>query len=86
MSLQGAVEVLNAQAEGLAVNRSQLISAALSLRAATVDSSDPDLLDAAVGLECLATGGELNLNEVGRRRAGQLAKKVAVLAAVESKH
>ncbi len=86
MSLQDAVEVLNSQAEGVTVGRSQLISAALSLRAATRDTSDRDLLDAAAGLECLATGGELDLNEAGRRRAGQLAKKVAALAAVEANH
>lgn len=82
MSLQDAFEVLNAQAEGrLLADRSQLISAALALRAVTMNTSDRDLLDAAAGLECWATGGKLNLNEAGRRRAGQLANKVAALAA-----
>jgi len=58
MSLQDAVDVLNAQTEGKPVgNYSQVISAALALQTAALSRSDRDLLDAAAGLEIIATGG-----------------------------
>lgn len=81
MSLHDAVDVLNSQTEGKPlVNRSQVVSAALALQTAALGTSDRDLLDAAAGVEILATGGKLDLNEAGRRRAGGLATMVAKLA------
>lgn len=80
MSLQDAVDVLNAQAEGQpVVDRSQIICTALALQTAALGAFDRDLLDAAAGLEILATGGQLDLDETGRQRAGELAKVVAKL-------
>jgi len=77
MSLRDAVDVLNDLANArLVENRSQLIAGALALSTASFYCSDRDLADAAIGLRILATGGTLDLDETGRRRAAFLATVV----------
>jgi hypothetical protein len=72
--------VLRDQAAGRPhTNRSRVIAAALALQTSTLDASSRDLLDAAAGLETLATGGEMNLDQRGRDRAAHLATVVAAL-------
>lgn len=80
MSLQDAVDVLNDLANARPIdNRSRLICGALALNTITWTSSDRDLSDAAIGLEILATGGTLDLDEQGRKRAAFLAKTVQAM-------
>jgi len=82
MSLQDAVDVLKDLANARPVNnRSRLICGALALNTLTWTSGDRDLSDAAIGLEILATGGTLDLDELGRKRAAFLAKTVQALIA-----
>ena len=77
MSLQDAVEVLRGLANAHPVeSRSRLIAGALALSTAAYSSADRDLADAAIGLRLLATGGTLDLDETGRRRAAFLATVV----------
>lgn len=77
MSLQDAVDVLNDLANGRAFCcRSRLICGALALKTITWTRRDRDLLDAAIGLEILATGGTLDLDGQGRKRAAFLAMTV----------
>jgi len=72
--------VLRAQAAGRPLtNRSQVIAGALALQTGTLDVRSLDLLDAAAGLETLATGREMNLDQRGRDRAAHLAIVVAAL-------
>lgn len=69
MSLQDAVDVLSDQAAGrLVQSRSQLISAALALETAGLNTTSRDILDAAVGLNLLARGGDQLLDQKGRLR------------------
>jgi hypothetical protein len=80
MSLQDAVKVLRDQAAGRPLtDKSQVIAAALALEAATLGTSSRDLLDAVAGLMTLATGGALELDQLGRERAAHLAAVVAAL-------
>lgn len=80
MSLQDAVDVLSDQAAGrLVQSRSQLISAAVSLETAGLDTTSRDILDAAAGLNLLARGGDLLLDQKGQERAAHLAMVVAAL-------
>ena len=80
MSLQDAVDVLSDQAAGrLVQSRSQLISAALALETAGLNTTSRDILDAAVGLNLLARGGDLLLDQKGQERAAHLAMVVAAL-------
>jgi len=77
VSLLDAAEVLrdlaNARPAG---NRPRLIAGALALSTATYTCDDRNLADAAIGLRLLATGGTLDLDEAGRRRAAFLATVV----------
>lgn len=77
MSLHDAAEVLRDLANARPVeNRSRLIAGALALSTATYSCDDRELADAAIGLRVLATGGTLDLDEAGRRRAAFLATVV----------
>jgi hypothetical protein len=83
MSLQDAVKVLRDLADAHPVeNRSRLIAGALALSTATYSCGDRDLADAATGLRVLATGGTLDLDETGRRRAAFLASVVCGLISI----
>lgn len=80
MSLLDAAAVLKKLAEGEPLDdRHELLLGALSLKTATTTSNDRDLLDAAIGLERLATGGALDLDHVGRTRAAYLCELVLTL-------
>jgi hypothetical protein len=56
-------KVLDAQAAGVAPDRLQVLSGALALqRLCMLAAAHRDLLDAAAGLDALATGRKLDLN------------------------
>jgi hypothetical protein len=78
--LADAATVLDALAAGTKPDRARIIAGALALDtlAQTAELSR-DLQDAGAGLQILATGGTLDLDEVGRRRAGQFADAVRQL-------
>jgi hypothetical protein len=79
--LADAAAVLNDLANGVEPDRAQLVTAALSLDTlAFWGGADRDLLDAAAGLQIIATGGALDLDEAGRFRARQLAAAVRAIA------
>lgn len=82
MSLHLAANALEALAHGQEPIHADLVCGALALQAMAfaAEHFDLDLSDAALGLEALATGGKLDLNELGRARAAVLAKKVRDLA------
>ena len=68
---------LEAQAAGTVPDRLQVLSGALALSTLCMRGTpDRDLIDAAAGLDALATGRELELNEQGRARARLLAARV----------
>lgn len=72
-----AAEVLDAQAAGVTPDRLQVLSGALALSTLCMrGASDRELIDAAAGLDALATGRKLDLNDEGRARAAQLAARV----------
>ena len=75
--LQDAAAVLDALASGRLPDRTAMLSAALDLNTYCqgIDASR-DLLDAAAGLETLATGGTLDLDATARQRALKLAQVV----------
>jgi hypothetical protein len=76
-ALTDAAEVLDALAAGLAPDRLQVLSGALALSTLCVDgTSDRELIGAAAGLDALATGRKLDLNDEGRARAAKLAERV----------
>lgn len=77
MSLQDAVEVLTRLGTGEDLGRSQVIAAALAVEAATLDAGGRDLFDAAAGLKAIATGGDLFLDDAGRKGALHLADVIA---------
>ena len=80
VSLQDAVEVLNDLADARPINdRRRLVCGALALNTVTWTCDDRDIADAAIGLEILATGGTLDLDEHGRKRAAFLATAVQAL-------
>ena len=68
--LSDVAAVLDAFAAGLQPDRTRLIAAALALDT-LIKTTTPsrDLLDAAAGLQILATRGTLDLDDAGRRRA-----------------
>lgn len=72
-----AAEVLDAQAAGVTPDRLQVLSGALALSTLCMRiTPDRDLIDAAAGLDALATGRRLDLNTEGRARAAFLAARV----------
>jgi hypothetical protein len=81
--LHQAASVLDELAAGIRPDRARLIAAALALDT-LVKTTTPsrDLLDAAAGLQILATGGTLDLDETGRLRARQFAETVRQLMVV----
>jgi hypothetical protein len=78
--LHQAASVLDELAAGIQPDRARLIAAALALDT-LIKTTPPsrDLLDAAAGLQILATGGTLDLDETGRLRARQFAETVRQL-------
>lgn len=81
MSLTDAAAALDALATGVEPRRGDVIAGALALQTLMwCGELGRDLQDAALGLEAAATGRPLNLDEAGRARAGELAKKVRALA------
>lgn len=75
--LLDAASVLEAQAEGRTPDRAQLLAGALALDTLCREEVvDRDVLDAAAGLQMLATGGAPDLDENGRARAAHLAAAV----------
>ena len=80
--LSDAAAVLDELAAGLQPDRARLIAAALALDT-LIKTTTPsrDLLDAAAGLQILATGGTLDLDDAGRSRARQFAETVRQLIA-----
>ena len=76
-SIFDAVDALDALAAGDAPDRLQVLSGALALNTLCMrGTSDRELIDAAAGLDALATGRKLDLDEVGRARAATLAARV----------
>jgi hypothetical protein len=75
--LQEAAAVLDALAAGRIPERRDVLNAALILNTYCLrTNADRDMLDAAAGLERLATGGTLDLDATGRQRAQMLAQMV----------
>ena len=75
--LQNAAAVLDILAAGGVPERAALLAAALALNShCHRNDADRDWLDAAAGLERLATGGTLDLNAAGRERAAKLAATI----------
>ena len=75
--LDDAAAVLDAQAAGVTPDRLQVLAGALALSTLCLrGTADRDLLDAAAGLDALATGRTLELNAEGRTRAAKLAARV----------
>ena len=75
-ALLRAADVLEGLASRAAIDYSSLIETALTLRTYADLQRDMDLLDAAAGLESLATRGELPLDITGRQRAAALSRRV----------
>jgi hypothetical protein len=77
-----AARVLDDLAAGMVPDRARLIAAALALDT-LIKTTTPsrDLLDAAAGLEILATGGTLDLDDAGRSRARKFAEMIRQLVA-----
>jgi hypothetical protein len=75
--LNNAAAALDALADGIDPDRLQVLVGALALTTLLIRvSPDRDLLDAAAGLDALATGRTLPLNREGRARAATLAARV----------
>lgn len=82
MTLLAAATALDALAAGLEPARGDVLSGALVLQTLIhTGHADRDLRDAALGLEAVATGRPLNLDQAGRARAADLAMKVREIAA-----
>jgi hypothetical protein len=80
MTIADAVYALGEQAAGREPNRARLLAGALALSKAVAHGiADRDVLDAAAGLELVATGRSFTLDEIGRRRAAALAETVRAL-------
>jgi hypothetical protein len=79
-ALLAAAAVLDELAAGNQPDRARLIAAALALDT-LIKTTTPsrDLLDAAAGLQILATGGTLDLDDAGRSRARKFADTVRQL-------
>lgn len=77
MTLHNAAYALDELAAGRMPERARLVAGALALDSPRLrGEADPKLLDAAPGLEMLATGGTLDLSADGRARAALLATAV----------
>jgi hypothetical protein len=82
--LTDAANVLDGLAAGIVMSHTSIITAALALDTLIKTSTTPvsrDLLDAAAGLEILATGGSLDLDDAGRSRARKFAETIRQLVA-----
>lgn len=80
MAIVDAVYALAEIAAGRTPERSRLVAGALALDTIRLrGGASQDVLDAAAGLELLATGGTLDLDAQGRIRAKHLADVVATL-------
>jgi hypothetical protein len=83
MSVTGlldAAEALDALADGQQPDRTTVIVGALALSALRWSTLSDDIFAAAHGLAIIATGGTLDLDDVGRRRARHLARVVRATA------
>lgn len=79
--LQEAAAVLDALAAGRIPDKTAVLEAALVLNTyCQRTNAARDMLDAAQGLELLATGRTLDLDAVGRERARKLAQIVRQVA------
>ena len=77
MSLLDAAYALDEIAAGRTPDRARLLAGALALDTLKHQGkADRDVLDAGAGLEAIATGGSLDLDEAGLRRAHALAQAV----------
>ena len=75
--LNNAAEVLYTMAAGGVPDRLQVLAGALVLTNLCMRvTPDRELIDAAAGLDALATGRGLNLDEAGCARAAKLAVRV----------
>lgn len=75
--LETAAQVLDALATARVPDRWQVFTGALALLNVMLRGPcDRDLLDAAAGMDALATGTQLPLNDDGRARAATLAARV----------
>ena len=75
--LNSAAEVLDALAAGGVPDRLQVLAGALALTNLCMRVTlDRELIDVAAGLDALATGRKLDLDEAGRARAAKLAARV----------
>jgi hypothetical protein len=93
--LHEAASVLDELAAGIQPDRARLIAAALALDT-LIKTTTPsrDLLDAAAGVQILATGGTLDLAEAGRSHARKFAEMIRqfiadrdpIYAAIEAHH
>lgn len=87
MSAKGlldAASVLEDQASGRVPDRVRVLSGALALDTLCAEGvTDRDILDAAAGLQLLATGRAWELDERGRARAAHLAEAVRKAADAE---
>ena len=80
MSTADAVYALNEIAAGRTPEQSRLVAGALALDTIRLrGGASQDVLDAAAGLELLATGGTLDLDAQGRIRAKRMADVVVAL-------
>ena len=77
-TLKSVAAVFDDLAAGVIPERTALLTAALALNTHCLSSDSPsrDMLDAAAGLEILATGGTLDLDDAGRARVARLAQLV----------
>ena len=86
MSLFDAASALDELAAGRTPDRASVIAGALALDTLVQGGgADRELLDAAAGLEMLATGGDLSLDATGRERAARLAMAVRRAAALQKR-
>ena len=76
--LEDAAIALDALAAGMVPDRARVIAGALAMDTLILfwRWASRDLLDAAAGRRVIATGGSLDLDEAGRRRARHLAEAV----------
>ena len=75
--LSDAASALDDLAAGTQPDRARVIAGALALDTLTrTTRPSRDLQDAAAGLQIIATGGSLDLDDAGRLRARQLAEAV----------
>lgn len=74
MNIVDAADVLDDLAAGRTPDRAKLIAGALALQTLVQQGrASRDILDAAAGIETVATGGNLELVASGRERAAALA-------------